>query len=193
MMKKSLFLLFFAIILTSCSSFKKMRQENFSKTLSKNLIENGDFEINQEHVDNTLTGWLLDKDSFDKVSIDSTRSFTGSNSLKISQPSREMQLISHPFPTNHRNVYGITLAAKSVLKKIPIAVHFLTFSDNGKIISKYYTNITVDTKWQSFNFVSDHLKVNSEFGRVFITIPKNDSVLLLDDINCFIIDAHQKK
>ncbi len=193
MTKKSIIILILSIILLSCSRFIKLREENFTKQLSENLIENGDFEIYQDNIDNSLPGWIFDKISTDKVSIDTTRSFVGNNCLKISQPSREMQLVTKPFHTNHRNVYGIRLSAKSVLRKIPIVIHFLTFSEDGKIVSKYYSNITVDTKWHTYTFVSDYLKVNSEFGRVFITIPENNSVLLLDDINCLIIDAYQKK
>lgn len=193
MTKKTLFFIFLAITLISCSRFMKLREENYSKLLSENLIENGDFEIYQDNIDNSFPGWILDKIATDKVSIDTTRSFNGHNSLKISQPGEEIQLVTKPFLTNHRNVYGISFSAKSVLRKIPIVVHFLTFSDNGKIISKYYSSITVDTKWQSYSLVSDYLMVNSEFGRVFFTIPQNNSVLLLDDISCHIIDAHQKK
>ncbi len=193
MTRKTILLLLFTLFLISCSRFIKLREENYSKTLSDNLIENGGFEIYQEHIDSSLSGWIIDKVTTDKVSIDTTRSFNGQNSLKVSQPSREMQLVTKPFNTSHRNVYGITISAKSVLRKVPIALHFLTFSEDGKIVSKYYINITVDTKWQTFNFVSDYLKPNSEFGRVFITIPKNNSVLLLDDISCHIIDSRQKK
>lgn len=193
MTRKALLLLFLTIILISCSRFIKLREENYSKVLSTNLIENGDFEIYHEDITNSLPGWILDKVASDKVSIDTTRGFNGNNSLKISHPSREIELVTEPFLTNHRNVYGIQFSAKSVLRKIPVVIHFLTFGENGKIVSKYYSNITVDTKWQTFKLVSDYLKVNSEFGRVFITIPKNDSVLLLDDISCNIIDSHQKK
>ena len=193
MIKKALFLSVFGIILISCSSFVRLREENFTKTLSKNLIENGDFEIYQEQIGTAYPGWILDKNPTDRVAIDTLRSFSGQNSLKISQPSQEMQLVSKPFNTNHRNVYGLKISAKSILKKVPVTVHFLTFSENGKIVSKYYDNIVIDTKWQTYSLISDYLKVNSEFGRIFLTIPQNDSVILLDTIECFIIDSHQKK
>ncbi len=193
MTKKSLVILVLSFMLFSCSRFVKLREENFSKRLSENLIENGDFETYQENINNTLPGWIIDKVSQDKVSIDTTRSFNGQNCLKITQPSRDIQVVTKPFSTNHRNIYGIRFSAKSVLRKLPIVVHFLTFSENGKIVSKYYRTITVDTKWQTYSLVADFLMINSEFGRVFITVPKSESVLLLDDVNCYIIDAHQKK
>ncbi len=193
MIKKLLLLFIFGIVLISCTSFAKLREENFTKQLSDNLIENSGFEVYQEPLDSDYPGWIIDKLTTNKVSIDTTRSFTGKNSLKISQATSEMQLVSKPFVTHYRNVYGIKISAKSVLKKVPIAIHFLTFSENGKIISKYYRNITIDTKWSTYSLISDYLKVNSEFGRVFITIPENSSVLLIDDITCHIIDSYQKK
>lgn len=193
MTRKRIVLFILSIILFSCSRFVKLREENYTKELSVNLIENGSFETYQEMINNTFPGWIIDNENQSKVSIDSTRSFIGQNSLKISQPSREMQLVSKPFNTNHRNIYGVKLSAKSVLKKIPIVIHFLTFSENGKVISRYYKAVTVDTKWKTYSLVADFLKVDSEFGRVFITIPQNDSVLLIDNVDCRIIDAHQKK
>lgn len=193
MIKKSIAFVILAVFLISCSRFIKFREENYTKVLSENLIDNGDFEIFQENIDKTIPGWLFDKVSTDKVAIDTTRSFSGNSCLKISTPSREIQLVTKPFNCNHRNVYGVRFSGKSILRKIPIVVHFLTFSENGKIVSKYYSNITIDTKWQTFSLVSDFLNVNSVFGRVFITIPKNDSVLLLDDISCHVIDSYQKK
>jgi hypothetical protein len=179
--------------MTSCARFAKLREENFSKHLSSNLIENSSFEIYQDPLDADYPGWIIDKLSVNKVAIDSTRSFTGKNCLKISQATSEMQLVTKPFSTHYRNVYGIKFSAKSVLRKIPIAIHFLTFSENGKIVSKYYRNVTIDTNWQTYSLTSDYLKVNSEFGRVFITIPENNSVLLIDDVTCHIIDSYQKK
>ncbi len=193
MIKKSLLLFSLVFMLLACSNFAKLREENFSKKLSENLVENGSFEIYQNPISTDYPGWVFDKLSTDKVDIDTTRSISGKNCLKISQPSKDMQLISKPFLINYRNVYGIKINAKSVLRKIPIAIHFLSFSDNGKIVSKYYENITVDTEWQAYSLFSDYLKVNSEFGRIFITIPANNSVLLLDDISCYVIDSYQKK
>lgn len=193
MIKKIIFVSVSVLFLFACSRFMKLREENFTKELSRNLIENGDFEFSQATINKEYPGWIFDKIADDKVSIDSTRSFTGSKSLKISQPSKEIQLVSKPFETHFRNVYGIRLSAKSVLREIPITIHFLTFSDTGKIISKYYRNIIVGKKWETYSLVSDYLRVNSEFGRVFITIPQNDSVLLIDNISCYIIDSYQKK
>ena len=103
-----------------------------------------------------------------------------------------MQLISEPFVTNFRNVYGVSITAKSVLKKVPVLLHFITFSETGKFISKNKTVIEIDTNWKTFKYVSDHLQQNSEFGRIFLTIPQTDSVILFDNISCNVIDAYQK-
>ncbi|MFA7056279.1 MAG: hypothetical protein WC155_01790 [Candidatus Cloacimonadales bacterium] len=192
MNKKTLALLFVIITLIACSPYAKLKKEDYTKALSPNLIKNGDFEIHQEKIGSTIPGWVFDISLNGKVAIDTTRSFTGKSSLRISQPIREIQLISEPFVTNFRNVYGVSITAKSVLKKVPVLLHFITFSETGKIISKYKTVIEIDTNWKTFKYVSDHLQQNSEFGRIFLTIPQTDSVILFDNISCNVIDAYQK-
>lgn len=192
MNKKLLGLFFLTITLFACSPYSKLKKENYSKALSINLITNGDFEMYQEKIESTIPGWIFDKALNEKVTIDSTRSFTGKSSLKISQPTDEIQIVSDPFVTNYRNVYGISVTAKSVLKKVPVLLHFITFSETGKIVSKYKAVVEIDTSWKTFKYVSDYLPLNSEFGRIFITVPNSESVILLDNISCNVIDAYQK-
>lgn len=193
MKRKILLLLIMITTLVACSPNAKMRKGNYSKLYSNNLIENGDFEIYQEKIGTTIPGWLLDMSPNEKVAIDTTRSFMGTNSLKISQPSNEVTLISEPFITNFRNIYGFKITAKSILKKVPIVLQFITFSDSGKMISKYKVTATIGTNWETQTFITDYLRPSSEMGRVFITVYPNESVILLDNISCHVIDTYEKK
>lgn len=193
MNRKILVLLLATLILVACSSSVKMRTGTFSKEQSPNLIENGGFEIYQEEIGTSIPGWTFDISPNEKVEIDTMKSFTGSNSLKISKPSKEITMISESFTTNHRNVYGFNLAAMSTSQKVPVVMQFITFSNSGKIVSKYKTTAMVGANWETHTFTADYLKPNSQFGRLFITVYPSDSVILLDDISCQIIDTYQKK
>lgn len=193
MKTKILLLLIMIITLVACSPNLRMRTGKYSKVYSCDLIENGDFEIYKEKIGTTIPGWIFDMAPHEKVAIDTTRSFTGTSSLKISQPSKEITVISEPFITNFRNVYGFSITAKSILKKVPIVLQFITFSDSGKIISKYKSTTMIDTHWETYTFITDYLRPNSDLGRVFITVYPTDSVILLDNISCHVIDTYEKK
>jgi len=182
----------FAVLL-GCSDVSELYILDAIQESKPNYIMNGDFEKYEEVVDNSYPGWIFDKSKIDQVTIDTLRSMTGEMSLKILQPKQEMQIISDAFEVYHRNAYGIKLSAKSLLKKVPININFITFNESGKIMSKYTSTVIITTNWDTFYFKCDFLKSRSSYARVFLTIPKNDSVVLLDDISCMNIIKYQKK
>lgn len=190
---KLLLLVVLVALLAGCTGYSKLLIEDALKEGKPNLLYNGDFEIYQEEINDILPGWTLDKSDEDIVSIDTTRSFSGDMSLKIDQPSGEIQLISGSFPVYHRNIYGIRFSAKSSLKRVPVQVNLLTFKSNGKIKNRFKNTVIIEKQWGTYYLRGDFLNSASEFGRIFFTIPANESDILIDDISCTNVLQYSKK
>ncbi len=194
-MRIKFYLLFvLLLLLLACANQSKLQIIDAIEDQKPNLIFNGSFETETEIVDSSYPGWIFDYDKVDQITTDSDRAKDGNYSLKFLYPKNDVLMVSDSFEVYHRNGYGIKLSGLSLNEDIPIEVKFITFNDSGEIVSKYVSNATVSKgKWSTFYFKAQYLKTSSKYARIFINIPKNNSVLFLDDVACYNIFKFLKK
>jgi hypothetical protein len=155
-----------------------------------NLVLNSNFEFPDKRNPNNPAAWLLVSNSNDltePVALDSTVSFSGKRSVRFTNNSRDMLLVSDAFKINFTGGFFIKCSIKSAKPMLKAArVHFWAYDDAGSRKDKFSKGIKAKTEWKKATISAGFLKNSVTFARIAIYIPRDpENTVWVDDIGCY--------
>jgi hypothetical protein len=187
-MKKNLFLIVFvgfllvACIASSGLSFSKKDVKDFP-----NLIKNSDFEQRKDS-NAILKNWTVMDDSAKKfVRLTNQEHFKGNNAIEIVNPTKDVLIISAAFEIKKDGGYYSYCHLKSLKKTDKrFTLLFFAFDKNGKRKDRYREKYRITQNWKQYDISSGFFDKNVKYGRVIISLPKDENqIYYLDDIESF--------
>ncbi len=187
MKKNLLFIIIAGFLLSACIassglSFSKKDVKDFP-----NLVQNSDFEIPNDST-NVLKNWTIMNDTAKKfVVLTNKESFSGKNALEIKNPSQDVLIISDAFEIDHNGGYYSYCHLKSLNKcDKKITVFFFAFDGNGKRKDRYREKYNISQDWKQYDVSSGFFDRNVKYGRIIISLPKDENqIYYLDDVESF--------
>ncbi len=180
----------FSLLLGSCFLGTSMIFLESDSNDKPNLVQNPDFEdIDIQNPDNPAS-WILVSNSNDKVEpagVDSTVSFSGKKSFKITNNSRDILLVSDAFKINFTGGFFVKCSMKSAKPMLKAArVHFWTYNDAGSRKNKFSKAFKTKADWKKATISAGFLSNSVTFARIAIYIPRDtDNTVWIDDVGCY--------
>lgn len=190
-MKKSFVIVMISVaslLITACGTRIHLYSRN--DFLEKvNLIENSGFEIVNNMGSELPDGWIVLDNSNNNIFIDDQIAHSGSKSLKIKKPQSQINLTSDSFLVDPACSYYCRCFIKAnQSSKEPVIFYFFTFDSGSKQVNRFSKRVYPTNDWTEVEITTDNMNMNSAFGRIVLSIPKESNInLWVDDMESYTI------
>jgi hypothetical protein len=182
------------MIIAGCfwgSSILFLESDTANKT---NLVKNPSFEKTDKSNPSLPEGWLVVSSTMDKtepVELDSMEAFEGSKSLRFTNCTKDLYIVSDAFNINPTGGFFSKCSVRSTKQMLsPIKVYFWAYDSQGNKKNSFRDGIKAKQDWKKATISAGFLHNSVRFGRIAIFIPKDpDNTIWIDDIGSY--QVHQ--
>ena len=180
-----------ALLLSSCVVGSTLIFSERDVKDNPNLVENPGFDTYSEIPAEALKGWTVQLEpptvKKNPVSIDTSASIEGSNSLKINASESSVLILSDSYTVRRYGGYYLRAQMKTDSPLPPVVqLRFIAFRDDGKIVNRFRKKSRLETDWHRFTISAGFIRPGAKFGRLGIFIPPfKEGSIWIDDLGCY--------